>query len=161
MISVVEGLAGLGVLLAIPHVYRISSFIWLYYLRPSSIRKYLHGPTPYALVTGATDGIGKGIAAELLRKDFNLILHGRNEQKMKHVIEELRALVPEKSKADIRYFLADASKSGHDFAAMVAPFKDLHITLVYHNVGGSPWAMERYVHIHVSTANRESPRVVC
>ncbi|KAI0685984.1 NAD-P-binding protein [Cerioporus squamosus] len=138
VVRTVDALAVLGVLLAIPHLYRIASFIWLYFLRPTSIRRYLHGPNgrTYAIVTGATDGIGKATAAELLRNGFNLILHGRNEAKMQKVVEELRARVPEKKDADVRYFIADAAQGGHDFEKMVEPFKDLHVTLVYHNVGG-------------------------
>ena len=129
--------AGIGVVLLIPKLYSLASFTWLYFLRPSSIKKYIHGAPSYAIVTGATDGIGKSTAAELLRNGFNLIIHGRNETKMQKVVEELRARVPERPDADIRYFLADASDIGHDFAALIEPFKDLHITYVLHNVGGS------------------------
>ena len=86
----------------------------------------------------------------MYNRGFNLILHGRNEQKVRAVVEGLRARGGGAGR-EVRYFIADASKPGHDFAALIAPFKDLHITLVYHNVGGSPWVMERYVHIHIST----------
>ncbi|RPD54319.1 NAD(P)-binding protein [Lentinus tigrinus ALCF2SS1-7] len=143
MVGAVKLLAVLGGVLAVPHLCRISSFVWLYFLRPSSLRRYLHGPSPYALITGATDGIGKALARELLRNGFNLILHGRNETKMKKVVEELRKSVPDKPDADIRYFIADASQAGHDFTQMIETFKDLHITLVYHNVGGSDTSPER------------------
>ena len=147
MASIVYVLAVVGVLLAIPHVHRVASFIWLYALRPTTIKRYLHGPKggAYAVVTGATDGIGKATAAELLRNGFNVILHGRNEVKMQKVVEELRRRVPEKKDADVRYFIADASASGLDYAKIVQPLKDLHITLVYHNVGGSDTSGLRYV----------------
>ena len=135
--------AAIGVLSVIPWLYRGASFVWLYFLRPTSIKKYLHGAGPYALVTGATDGIGKATAAELLRNGFNLIIHGRNEAKMQKVVEELRARVPERASADIRYFLADASDGSLDFSAMIEPIKDLHITYVLHNVGGSDLSPER------------------
>lgn len=112
---------------------RIARFLWFYGLRPSSARKYLHGPAPYAIVTGATDGIGKATAIELYRRGFNLIIHGRNEAKVLKVIEEIKA----HGSGDVRYFLVDATKGGHDFAQLVEPFCDLNITLVIHNVGGS------------------------
>ena len=145
MINRMSLLALLGGALAVPHLYRVGSFVWLYFLRPSSIRRYLHGPAPYALVTGATDGIGKALARELLRNGFNLIIHGRNEAKMRKVTEDLRMSVPEKPDADIRYFIADASQAGHDFAKIIEPYKDLQITMVYHNVGGSDTSPERFV----------------
>jgi hypothetical protein len=58
--TVVKGFAIAGALLVIPVVYRLLSFIWIYFIRPSSIRNYLTDTAPYALVTGASDGIGKG-----------------------------------------------------------------------------------------------------
>ncbi|EPS94306.1 NAD-binding protein [Fomitopsis schrenkii] len=115
-------------------------FSWFYFLRPSSVRKYLHGPAPYAIVTGATDGIGKAVARELFGRGFNLIIHGRNEEKIRTVIAEIKA---SGGNGDIRYFVADAKAGGHDFAQLLAPFADLHITLVIHNVGGALMRGER------------------
>ncbi|CDO78043.1 hypothetical protein BN946_scf184724.g7 [Trametes cinnabarina] len=135
MVTLVEALAILGVVLSLPYLYHLVDFIWLYFLRPTTIHQYLHGAAPYALVTGATDGIGKATAAELYDLGFNLILHGRNETKMQKVIDELRARA--KRDIDIRYMLADATKAGHNFDKLIEPFKDLNITLVIHNVGGS------------------------
>ena len=43
-------------------------------------RGYLTGIRPYALITGATDGIGKALVNELHDKAFNLITHRRNEE---------------------------------------------------------------------------------
>lgn len=40
------------------------------------------------LITGATDGIGKALAV-LLSKEYNLALCGRNEDKMKTLLQEL------------------------------------------------------------------------
>lgn len=43
-----------------------------------------------ALVTGASSGIGKQTACELLKKGYFVILHGRNEAKTRAVFEEIR-----------------------------------------------------------------------
>jgi len=66
---------------------------------------------------------------------FNLLLHGRNEEKMKKLVQEFKA---GEGSGDIRYFLADAAKPGHDFKKLLEPFSDLNITLVLNNVGGTP-----------------------
>ena len=42
------------------------------------------------VITGATDGLGKGLANELAPSGAHLILHGRNEEKGKALLEELR-----------------------------------------------------------------------
>jgi NAD(P)-dependent dehydrogenase (short-subunit alcohol dehydrogenase family) len=42
------------------------------------------------VITGATDGLGKGIASALAPTGARLVLHGRNEEKGQRLIEELR-----------------------------------------------------------------------
>jgi NAD(P)-dependent dehydrogenase (short-subunit alcohol dehydrogenase family) len=42
------------------------------------------------VITGATDGLGKGLANELARSGARLIVHGRNEEKGQALLEELR-----------------------------------------------------------------------
>jgi NAD(P)-dependent dehydrogenase (short-subunit alcohol dehydrogenase family) len=42
------------------------------------------------VITGATDGLGKGIASELASSGARLILHGRNEEKGQALLDELR-----------------------------------------------------------------------
>ncbi|KZT70376.1 NAD(P)-binding protein [Daedalea quercina L-15889] len=122
-----------GAIVIVIQAFHFLQFLWFYLFEPSSVRSYLHGPAPYALVTGATDGIGKAVAQELFAKGFNLIIHGRNEAKIQKVVEELKA----QGRGDIRYFIADATKSGYNFDQLLEPFHDLHITIVIHNVGGN------------------------
>jgi NAD(P)-dependent dehydrogenase (short-subunit alcohol dehydrogenase family) len=42
------------------------------------------------VITGATDGLGKGLAEELAPTGARLILHGRNDEKGQALLEELR-----------------------------------------------------------------------
>ncbi len=42
------------------------------------------------VITGATDGLGRGLATELATTGARLILHGRNEEKGQALLEELR-----------------------------------------------------------------------
>ncbi|KAI0937288.1 hypothetical protein AcV5_005231 [Taiwanofungus camphoratus] len=133
MLTVVEVLVVAGASGIIPLVYRLVNFVWLYFFRLSSVHNYIHGSSAYALVTGASDGIGKAVAQELYQKGFNLILHGHNEDKMRKAVEEIRA----GGLRDVRFFLADATISDHDFADMMEPYKGLNITVVIHNVGGT------------------------
>jgi len=156
MVSPLSAFAFIGASVILFQVKKLLGFVWFYFCRPANYKIYLQGPSPYALVTGATDGIGKGIAKELYVKGFNLILHGRNEEKMKKVVEELKAL-SSRDGSDIKYFLADASKTGVDFEKAVKDFEGLNITLVIHNAGGSEvrpttfdgWAADE----HVQTIN--------
>lgn len=123
--------SALGTLVALSYLQRFVGFIWLYFLRPPSFGKYLHGPEPYALVTGASDGIGKEVARELYNRGFNLIIHGRNEEKLHKVMEDIHV----DGSRDIKYFIASADRPDVDFANIVEQFKDLNITLLINNVG--------------------------
>ncbi|GAB4840515.1 Very-long-chain 3-oxoacyl-CoA reductase 1 [Ancistrocladus abbreviatus] len=63
---------------------------WVYicFLRPpKNFKKY----GSWALVTGPTDGIGKGFAFQLARVGLNLILVGRNPDKLRDVTDSIRA----------------------------------------------------------------------
>jgi NAD(P)-dependent dehydrogenase (short-subunit alcohol dehydrogenase family) len=50
-----------------------------------------------ALITGATDGIGKQTAVELAKKDFHVIIHGRNKEKASKALKEIREITGSKA----------------------------------------------------------------
>ena len=43
------------------------------------------------LVTGATDGLGRGVAAELASRGATVLLHGRSQERLERTLAELRA----------------------------------------------------------------------
>jgi NAD(P)-dependent dehydrogenase (short-subunit alcohol dehydrogenase family) len=49
--------------------------------------KPIHGQT--VLVTGATDGLGKGVALDLARKGAIVLVHGRDAGRIAHTVDEL------------------------------------------------------------------------
>jgi NAD(P)-dependent dehydrogenase (short-subunit alcohol dehydrogenase family) len=56
--------------------------------------------TPTILITGATDGLGRGIARTLARREVKLLLHGRDAQRGHELADELGA----------RFYQADFAK---------------------------------------------------
>ena len=108
------------------------------YLRPSSLHRYLRdhqGQKSWALITGASDGIGLGFAQELCAHGFNVILHGRNAEKLSGVRARLAAEYP---KVEIRTIIADAaSPTLSSIDDIVASLQDVYLTVLINNVGGT------------------------
>ena len=121
-------------------LYKLFDISWTF-LRPSSLPKYLRGDSKqhrsWALVTGASDGIGKGFAFELAHRGFNVILHGRNQSKLESVLSELQTASPS---CQFRIAIADAQSGANTPAEakkLVDTIKDLPVTVLINNVGGS------------------------
>src|SRR3954462_2217115 len=43
------------------------------------------------LVTGATDGLGRGVAADLAARGATVLLHGRSDERLARTVADLRA----------------------------------------------------------------------
>lgn len=63
-------------------------------------------PRKLILITGATDGIGKQTALELAKAQHEVLVHGRNSERGKMVVADLRKLT---GNENIHYFNADLS----------------------------------------------------
>lgn len=85
------------------------------------------------LVTGSTDGIGKLAAIKLAKDNHNILLHGRNSEKLKHTISEIKDI---SNNAHITGFVSDLS----DFSSiqnMVTELSEKHqnIDVLINNAG--------------------------
>ncbi|TVY38158.1 Very-long-chain 3-oxoacyl-CoA reductase [Lachnellula subtilissima] len=127
-----------GAITLLTLLFKTARFIHIY-TRPSSLPRYLHtspsGKSPWALVTGASDGIGKGYSHELASHGFNIILHGRNPYKLCSVRASIQASYP---KTQIRLMVLDATAcTAADIAAAVKELvcEGLHVTVLVNNVG--------------------------
>ncbi|MCJ1330705.1 hypothetical protein MMC10_007391 [Thelotrema lepadinum] len=116
-------------------------------LRPSAISRCLRqDKDSWALITGASGGIGRACAEELTQKGFHLILHGRNKQKLEGVAEELLRQCP---KVQTRIYVVDASSydESTSFKSLLDMIQDLHVTLLINNVGGDLGGDNAYVYL--------------
>ncbi|MCH4889218.1 SDR family NAD(P)-dependent oxidoreductase [Acidaminobacter sp. JC074] len=59
-----------------------------------------------ALITGSTDGLGKGVAIELARKNYRVLLHGRDPEKGMALVNDIKILTGNKNMC---YYNADFS----------------------------------------------------
>lgn len=76
----------LGVLVALKFVLAYAYFLYRILLRaPKKLTQY----GSWAVVTGATDGIGKAYAKEFARKGLNVFLISRSADKLKETKNEI------------------------------------------------------------------------
>jgi len=102
----------------------IGSFVSCYYILFSLTKFYCKflrvakDVTTYgkwAIVTGATSGIGNSYCEELLKKGMSVLLISRNEEKLKQTQRQLEILGKEKGKVvDIEYFVCDFDNISSD-----------------------------------------------
>ncbi|XP_072278837.1 inactive hydroxysteroid dehydrogenase-like protein 1 [Pyxicephalus adspersus] len=95
--------------------------------RTKLIRQY----GEWALVTGATDGIGKAYAEELASSGMNIILVSRNPKKLKNVSETITATYAVKT----RYIVADFGLGCEVYPDIKEALKDVDVGILVNNVG--------------------------
>lgn len=95
------------------------------------------------MVTGATDGIGKGMAFELAKKGLNIVLISRSVDKLNETRVELETKYP---KTQVRVISVDFSKFDETTRKVVAEdLKGLDIGVLINNVGIS-YPYTKYFH---------------
>ncbi|KAJ5948307.1 hypothetical protein N7466_001322 [Penicillium verhagenii] len=111
------------------------------YLLPSALTK-THNPNGknWALVTGATDGIGFGFCQELCARGFNVILHGRNAEKLERRARELEVEFPTCKTGVVALDVVGVTAAAIDeVASQVRMITEQHggdLTVLVNNVGG-------------------------
>ncbi|XP_077253074.1 very-long-chain 3-oxoacyl-CoA reductase 1-like isoform X1 [Tasmannia lanceolata] len=110
----------------------ITFFTWVFitFLRPA---KNLKNYGSWALVTGPTDGIGKAFSFQLAQKGLNLILVGRNTNKLKEVSNEIQTKFGKTQiKIVVMDFLGDLSEG---IKRIEETIEGLDIGVLINNVG--------------------------
>ena len=92
--------------------------------------------TSYALVTGASKGIGKEIALQLARRGYNLLISARSEPALSQLAEE----ISKEHQVSAYYFATDLSKPGSskELAEWVSSKTD-QLSILVNNAGFGIW----------------------
>ena len=80
----------IGLVKLLPFLMGIYDFIWRNFIAEEVdlLQKY-GGEKSWAIVTGASDGIGAEIASQVALKGFNVVLVSRSESKLEKVRERI------------------------------------------------------------------------
>jgi len=87
----------------------------------------------WALVTGATDGIGKGFCLDLAKKGMNIVLVSRSKDKLDTVAKEIE----EKYSVKTKVIAIDFTKDKDVREQIETGIKDLSVGVLVNNVGMS------------------------
>lgn len=103
-------------------------------LPPVNFRKYGAKSNKWAVVTGASDGIGKEYSLQLAKKGFNIFLISRTQSKLEVLATELET----KYKVETKTLAIDfASDKPSNYELISQLTKNLPITILINNVGQS------------------------
>ncbi|XP_065873797.1 very-long-chain 3-oxoacyl-CoA reductase-like protein At1g24470 [Euphorbia lathyris] len=94
----------LGFLSFLTSSFTLLNWLFKTFLRPPKNLNQTYGS--WALITGATDGIGKAFAHQLAKQGLNLVLLGRNSTKLTNVKNEIESESPN---SEIRTLICDFS----------------------------------------------------
>lgn len=90
-------------------------------------------PGSWAVVTGASDGLGKEFALQLAKAKFNIVLVSRTESKLVTLSEEITKQYPN---VQTKILAMDFSRnSDADYTALSALVSDLDVSILVNNVG--------------------------
>lgn len=138
---IIQALAGVGTLIVAKAVLQFLGEVNRQFLRSG---KKLTKFGKYAIVTGATDGIGKAYALALAKKGMSIVLISRTEAKLQAVKEEIDS--KNYSGVDVKYIVCDYSNFDDKAKANVkAGIDGLDIGVLINNVGVS-YRYPRYFH---------------
>jgi NAD(P)-dependent dehydrogenase (short-subunit alcohol dehydrogenase family) len=104
--------------------------------KPSQRKSYMASDTSTALITGGTSGIGRATANKLAQLGIQVVVVGRNAERGKKTVEEIRAAG---GKADfISSDLRDAA-SAREVAKRAIELGNGHVDIVINNAGIYPF----------------------
>ncbi|RFU26368.1 hypothetical protein B7463_g9962, partial [Scytalidium lignicola] len=134
---VITGFAAIGFLIISHKVFSyFRMLLSLFVLPGTNLRKYGKKGT-WALVTGASDGIGKEFAIQLAKKGFNLVLVSRTESKLQTLKEEIEQKYAGTS-IQIKILPMDfTANRDEDYAKLKALVDGLDVGILINNVGQS------------------------
>ncbi|GMR62933.1 hypothetical protein PMAYCL1PPCAC_33128, partial [Pristionchus mayeri] len=119
--------------------YRILSAICniLYpYFMGTPVDLHKKAGAKWAVVTGATDGIGKAYATQLARKKFNVLLVSRTQSKLEETKQKIEQAAPKG--IEVKTFAFDFSASTHDaYEPLIEELRKIEIGFLVNNVGMS------------------------
>jgi 17beta-estradiol 17-dehydrogenase / very-long-chain 3-oxoacyl-CoA reductase len=128
--------AVVGLLYLLRTAYRVLSFLCpfvkAYLLAPLGIfRPDLKKYGSWAVVTGASEGIGRAYAIELAKRGLNVVLLSRSQAKLDKVADEIKS----KYSVEVRVVPVDFLSGQEVYPLIAQQLQDMDIGILVNNVG--------------------------
>lgn len=124
-------LAGVGLLTLSCLLLRVLKFLKLNYLTSVNMKKKYGKAGEWAVVTGASEGIGQAMALDLARRGFNVCVIARTQSKLDTVVTEIEACGPKGM--SITFDFANATEAA--WKELLAKLDAISIAVLVNNVG--------------------------
>ncbi|KAL5496970.1 hypothetical protein EMCRGX_G013351 [Ephydatia muelleri] len=134
LLSNLVSIVGAGYLakVLIGTAWRLASDFHAYFLAPMGIwRIDLKKYGEWAVITGASEGIGKGYALELARLGLNVVIMSRSQEKLEAVATEIR----QKYDRQVIIIAVDFTDGQSVYLKLAEQLNDLNIGVLINNVG--------------------------
>eukprot|EP00759_Apiculatamorpha_spiralis_P030509 PhF_6_TR32169/c0_g1_i3/m.47733/K10251/HSD17B12, KAR, IFA38; 17beta-estradiol 17-dehydrogenase / very-long-chain 3-oxoacyl-CoA reductase len=124
-----------GLIFALYYLVKVALWVRVAFFVKADLRaKYGRGgKAPWAVVTGASDGIGKGFAIQLAKRGVNVCLVSRTKSKLDDVAAEIAKLNRSVETKTIAFDFSTATKGQYD--ALLKDLAGLDIGILVNNVG--------------------------
>ncbi|KAG5674674.1 hypothetical protein PVAND_004627 [Polypedilum vanderplanki] len=112
-------------------VIQIIKSILTPYFQPNENKGFVEKYGKWAVITGATDGIGKQYSKELAKHGMNIVLISRTESKLIEVAKEIESMYSVKTK----YVAVDFGNGKEIYEKIKEELKSMDIGVLVNNVG--------------------------
>ncbi|XP_012572265.1 very-long-chain 3-oxoacyl-CoA reductase 1-like [Cicer arietinum] len=150
--------------------YFISFITWIFKMCLRSEKHLIKSYGSWAIITGATDGIGKAFAYQLAHRNLNLIIVSRNSKKLETVENEIKTKYPHVQiktitvdfSGDITVGLREIEVLGRDLDVGIL-INNVGITypkaMFFHEVKEEMWM--KIVSVNIESMMRVTKGVLC
>ena len=124
-------LIALGAVFATSIIYTLTHFIASTFILPGTPLTSFGPKGSWAVITGASDGIGKEFALQIARKGFNLLLVSRTQSKLDALASSIQGVEVETLAIDF------SSPTETDYAHLQTAVASKKVAILINNVGQS------------------------
>jgi len=110
-------------------------FLQTFVISGRSLKKWGARRGAYAVITGATDGIGREFALQLAKAGFGVVLVSRNPERLQNLANEITAQYDVDAKVQTLDF--SRHDQAHAYEALAQQLQNLEVGVLVNNVGRS------------------------